>query len=86
MLRKEHRLRVFENRVLMEIFGPEREEVTGGWRKLHEEELHNIIYSCVLKYCYYYYYYYYYYKNARLRRARHVAPLGTKINSYKLLV
>jgi hypothetical protein len=34
-LREEHRLRVFENRVLRRIFGPEREEVTGGWRKLH---------------------------------------------------
>jgi hypothetical protein len=32
---------VFENRVLRRIFGPERDEVTGGWRKLHNEELHN---------------------------------------------
>jgi hypothetical protein len=32
---------VFENRVLRRIFGPKREEVTGGWRKLHNEELHN---------------------------------------------
>jgi hypothetical protein len=39
-LREEHRLRVFENRVLR-IFGPKRDEVTGGWRKLHNEELHN---------------------------------------------
>jgi hypothetical protein len=37
-LREEHRLRVFENRVL-KIFGPKRDEVTGGWRKLHNEEL-----------------------------------------------
>jgi hypothetical protein len=36
-LRKEHRLRVFENRVLRRIFGPKRDEVTGGWRKLHNE-------------------------------------------------
>jgi hypothetical protein len=35
MLREEHRLRVFENRVLRRIFGPKRDEVTGGWRKLH---------------------------------------------------
>jgi hypothetical protein len=41
-LREEHRLRVFENRVLRRIFGPERDEVTGGWRKLHNEELHNL--------------------------------------------
>jgi hypothetical protein len=37
-LREEHRLRVFENRVLR-IFGPKRGEVTGSWRKLHNEEL-----------------------------------------------
>jgi hypothetical protein len=34
-LREEHRLREFENRVLSRIFGPKRDEVTGGWRKLH---------------------------------------------------
>jgi hypothetical protein len=38
-LRKEHRLRVFENKVLRRIFGPKRDEVTGEWRKLHNEEL-----------------------------------------------
>jgi hypothetical protein len=41
-LREEHRLSVFENRVLRRIFGPKRDEVTGGWRKLHHEELHNL--------------------------------------------
>jgi hypothetical protein len=41
-LREEHRLRVFENRVLRKIFGPTRDEVIGGWRKLHKEELHNL--------------------------------------------
>jgi hypothetical protein len=40
-LREEHRLRVFENRVLRRIFGPKRDEVTGGWRKLHKE-LHGL--------------------------------------------
>jgi hypothetical protein len=40
--REEHRLRVFENRVLRRIFGPKRDEVTGGWRKLHNEELHGL--------------------------------------------
>jgi hypothetical protein len=39
-LREEHRLRVFENRVLRRIFGPKRDEVTGDWKKLHNEELH----------------------------------------------
>jgi hypothetical protein len=41
-LREERRLRVFENRVLRRIYGRKRDEVTGGWRKLHEEELHNL--------------------------------------------
>jgi hypothetical protein len=41
-LREEHRLRVFENRVLRRIFGPKRDEVRGEWRKLHSEELHNL--------------------------------------------
>jgi hypothetical protein len=40
-LREEHRLRVFENRVLRKIFGPKREE-EGSWRKLHNDELHNL--------------------------------------------
>jgi hypothetical protein len=38
-LREEHRLRVFDNRVLRRIFGPKRDEMTGEWRKLHTEEL-----------------------------------------------
>jgi hypothetical protein len=37
-----NRLRVFENRVLRRIFGPKREEVVGGWRRLHSEKLHNL--------------------------------------------
>jgi hypothetical protein len=41
-LREEHSLGVFENRVLRRIFGPKRDEVTGGWRKLHNEELHSL--------------------------------------------
>jgi hypothetical protein len=44
-LREEHRLRVFENRVLRRIFGPRRDEVMGDWRKLHNEELHNLYLS-----------------------------------------
>jgi hypothetical protein len=41
-LREEHRLRVFENRVLRGIFGPKRDEVPGERRKLHSGELHNL--------------------------------------------
>jgi hypothetical protein len=40
-LRQEHRLRVFENRVLRRIFGPKREE-DGSWRKLHNDEIHSL--------------------------------------------
>jgi hypothetical protein len=42
ILTKEHRLRVFEHRVLRKIFGPKRDEVTGEWRKLHNEELYDL--------------------------------------------
>jgi hypothetical protein len=41
-IREEHGLRVFENRVLRRIFGPKRDEVTGEWKKMHNEELHNL--------------------------------------------
>jgi hypothetical protein len=45
ILREEHRLRVFENRMLRRIFGSKKDEVTGGWQKLHNEELQNLYYS-----------------------------------------
>ena len=41
-MREEHRLRVFENRVLRRIFGPKRDGVTGEWRKVHKEELNDL--------------------------------------------
>ena len=41
-LREEHRLRVFENRALRRIFGPKRDEVTGDWKKLNNEELNDL--------------------------------------------
>jgi len=44
-LREERRLRVFENVVLKRIFGPERDEVTGEWRKVHNEELNDLYFS-----------------------------------------
>jgi hypothetical protein len=43
-LREEHILWVFENRALRRIFGPERDEITGEWRRLHNEELHHLYY------------------------------------------
>jgi hypothetical protein len=58
---------VFENRVLRKIFGPKRDEVMGGWRKLHNEELHNF-YSLpsVIRII----------KSRRMRLAGHVAFMG----------
>jgi hypothetical protein len=43
--REEHRLGVFENRLLRKIFGPKRNKVTGGWKKLHNEELRDVYFS-----------------------------------------
>jgi hypothetical protein len=42
ILREEHRLRVFEKKLLRRIFGLKRDEMTGSWRKQHNEELHNL--------------------------------------------
>jgi hypothetical protein len=44
-LREEHRLKLFENKVLRRIFGPKMDEVTGEWIKLHNKELHNLYFS-----------------------------------------
>jgi hypothetical protein len=71
-LREEHRLRVFENRVLRRIFGPKRDGVTGDWRKLHNEELHNLYSSpSVIRMI----------KSRRMRWTRHVARMGAKRNA-----
>jgi hypothetical protein len=68
-LKEEHRLRVFENRVLRRIFGLKRNEVTGDWRKLHNEELHNLYSSpSIIRII----------KSRRLRWAGHVAQMGEK--------
>jgi hypothetical protein len=75
-LREEHKLRVFENRVLRKIFGPKREE-DGSWRKLHNDEF-NSLYSSpntvrVIK-------------SRRMRWARHVARMGEGRSVYRVLV
>jgi hypothetical protein len=62
---------VFENRVLRRIFGPKRDEVTEGWRKLHNEELHGL-YSSV--------------KARRLRWAEHVTHMGEVKSVNNILV
>jgi hypothetical protein len=76
-LREENRLRVFENRVPRRIFGPKRDEVTGEWRKLHNEELH-ILYSSpnIIRQI----------KSRRMRWAEHVARLGEERNVYRVLM
>jgi hypothetical protein len=48
MLREEHTMKVFENMVLRRIYWPKREEVTGGWRKLYNEKLHNFYSSNII--------------------------------------
>jgi hypothetical protein len=66
---------VFENRVLRRIFGPKRDDVTGEWRKLHNEELHNL-YSSQISLG----------KSRRMRWAGHVARIGEDRKVYKVLV
>jgi hypothetical protein len=68
---------VFENRVLRRIFGPMRDEVTGEWRKLHSEELHNLYLSPdIIRQN----------NSRRMRWAGHVARMGEGINVYRVLV
>jgi hypothetical protein len=76
-LREEHRLGVFENRVLRRIFGPKGDEVTGEWRKLHNEELHDLYSSpSIIRII----------KARRMRWVEHVTRMGEKRNAYRLLV
>jgi hypothetical protein len=76
-LREEHILRVFENRVLRRIFGPKRDEVTKGWRKLQNEELHGLYSSLsIIRVI----------KARRTRWAGHVACMGEVRGAYNILV
>jgi hypothetical protein len=76
-LREERRQRVFENRVLRGVYGPKRDEVTGEWRKLHNEEL-NDLYSLpnIVQVV----------KSRRMRWAGHVARMGEDRSVQKVLV
>jgi hypothetical protein len=72
VLREGHRLRMFENRMLRRIFGPKGEKVVGGWRRLHNEELHNLytspyIITMII--------------SRRMRWVGHVAFMGEMINA-----
>jgi len=76
-LREEHRLRVFENRVLKRLFGPKRDEVTGDWRKLHNEELSDLYFlPNIVRVV----------KSRRMRWAWHVAHMGEGRGVYRVLV
>jgi hypothetical protein len=68
---------VFESRVLKKIFGPNKDEVTGGWRKLHNEELHDLYSSpSIIRII----------KSRSIRWVGHVARMGERRNAYRLLV
>jgi hypothetical protein len=76
-LKKECWLRVFENRALRRIFGPKRDEVTGEWRRLHNEELHALYSSPhIIRAS----------QSRRLRWAGHVARMGERRGAYRVLV
>ena len=70
-------MRVFENRVLRRIFGPERDEVTGGWRKLHNEELNDLYCSPNIVRVI---------KPRRMSWAVHVARMGGRRGVYRVSV
>jgi len=76
-LREERKLKVFENMVLRRIFGPRRDEVTGEWKRLHNEEL-NDLYSSpnIVRVI----------KSRRMRWAGHVARMSEKSGVYRILV
>jgi hypothetical protein len=75
-LREECRLRVFENRVLRRIFGSKRDEVTGEWRRLHNEELYDPYSSNIIRLM----------KSRTLKWAGYVARMGRRRGAYGALV
>jgi len=76
-LRKERKLRVFENMVLGRIVGPRRDEVMGEWRRLHNKELNDLYYSPNIVRVI---------KSRRMRWALHVACMGEERGVYRVLV
>jgi hypothetical protein len=68
---------VFENRVLRKLFGPKKDEVIGGWRKLHNEELHNLYCSpSIIRMI----------KLRKMSWAGHVARMKAKMNGCRILM
>jgi hypothetical protein len=76
-LREERRLRVFENRVLRRVFGPKRDEMTGEWRKLHNEELNDLYSLLNIVWVV---------KSRRMRWAGHVACMREERGVHRVLV
>ena len=76
-LREERKLRVFENMVLRRIFGPRRDEVTGEWTRLHNEELNDLYCSPNIVRVI---------KSRRMRWAGHVARMGEERGTYTVLL
>jgi hypothetical protein len=74
-LREERRLRVFENRVLRRIFGPKRDEVTGEWRRLHNEQLYDMYHTNIFRVS----------KSRRMGWAGHVACMVERRGAYRIL-
>jgi hypothetical protein len=76
-IKEEHRLRVYKNRMLRSIFWPKRDKIIGGWRKLHNEELHNLYSSLsIIRII----------TSRRMRCAGHAPYMGAKRNIYRVLV
>ena len=76
-LREERRLREFDNRVLKRMFGPKRDEVTGEWRKLHNEEINDLYFSRNIVRVI---------KSRKMRWLGHLASMGERRDEYKVLV
>ena len=76
-LREERKLRVFQNMVLRRIFGPRRDEVTGEWRRFHNEELYNLYSSPNIVQVI---------KSRRMRWAGYVTRMGEERGAYRVLV
>jgi hypothetical protein len=77
MMREEHTLWLFENRVLRKIFGRRRDGVTGEWRRLHNKELNDVYCSPNIIQVI---------KSRRMRRVGHVAHMGERRDAYRVLV
>jgi hypothetical protein len=76
-LREDSRLTVFENSVLRRLFGPKRDEVTGKWRRLHNEKLYGLYCSPNIVWVI---------RSRRMRWTGHVARMGDKRGAYNVLV